>query len=97
MPLPCNGPCWTARCGSLRAAGRRTETPEGEACRPWVMDLLTAFGLHAVTAMLICYALEDRSHWFSLAFGGLWRPVFVWRALDGRRHVRAGRHPFPHL
>jgi hypothetical protein len=25
------------------------------------MDLLTAFGLFAVTAMLVCYALEDRS------------------------------------
>jgi hypothetical protein len=34
------------------------------------MDALTAFGLFAVTAMLICYALEDRSHWFGLAFAG---------------------------
>ena len=32
------------------------------------MDALTAFGLFAVTAMLVCYALEDRSHWFSLTF-----------------------------
>lgn len=32
------------------------------------MDLLTAFGLFAVTAMLVCYALEDRSRWFVLAF-----------------------------
>jgi hypothetical protein len=32
------------------------------------MDELTAFGLFAVTAMLVCYALEDRSHWFILAF-----------------------------
>ena len=32
------------------------------------MDGLTLFGLFAVTAMLICYALEDRSHWFILAF-----------------------------
>jgi hypothetical protein len=32
------------------------------------MDALTAFGLFAVSAMLICYALEDRSHWFVLAF-----------------------------
>ena len=32
------------------------------------MDALTAFGLFAVTAMLVCYALEDRSHWFVLAF-----------------------------
>jgi hypothetical protein len=32
------------------------------------MDGLTLFGLFAVTAMLLCYALEDRSHWFILAF-----------------------------
>ena len=31
------------------------------------MDALSLFGLFAVTAMLLCYALEDRSHWF-LAF-----------------------------
>jgi hypothetical protein len=29
---------------------------------------LAAFGLLAVTAMLVCYALEDRSPWFTLAF-----------------------------
>lgn len=34
------------------------------------MDGLTAFGLFAVSAMLICYALEDRSPWFVLAFAG---------------------------
>ncbi len=32
------------------------------------MDALTAFGLFAVTAMLIFYALEDHSHWAILAF-----------------------------
>jgi hypothetical protein len=32
------------------------------------MDGLTAFGLVSVTAMLICYALEDHSPWFTLAF-----------------------------
>jgi len=32
------------------------------------MDRLTLFGLFAVTAMLICYAPENRSHWFILAF-----------------------------
>jgi hypothetical protein len=31
---------------------------------------LTAFGLFAVTAMLVCYALEKRSRWFILAFAG---------------------------
>jgi len=33
-----------------------------------VVDALTLFGLIAVTAMLVCYALEKRSHWFILAF-----------------------------
>lgn len=32
------------------------------------MNLLTLFGLFAVTAMLVFYALEDRSPWFILAF-----------------------------
>lgn len=32
------------------------------------MDHLTVFGLIAVTAMLVTYALEDRSPWFILAF-----------------------------
>jgi len=32
------------------------------------MDSLTLFGLFAVTAMLPCYALEDRSSWFILGF-----------------------------
>ena len=32
------------------------------------MDTLTAFGLLAVTAMLITYAFETRSPWFTLAF-----------------------------
>ena len=32
------------------------------------MTPLTLFGLFAVTAMLICYALEARSSWFILAF-----------------------------
>ena len=34
------------------------------------MDKLTAFGLFAVTAMLVFYALEQRSRWFILAFAG---------------------------
>jgi hypothetical protein len=32
------------------------------------VDWLSAFGLFAVTAMLACYALEDRSAAFVLAF-----------------------------
>lgn len=34
------------------------------------MDSLTVFGLIAVSAMLLFYALEDRSPWFVLAFAG---------------------------
>lgn len=29
---------------------------------------LTLFGLFAVSAMLVCYAFEKRSHWFVLGF-----------------------------
>jgi hypothetical protein len=32
------------------------------------VDGLSLFGLFAVTAMLVCYALEDRSPFFVLAF-----------------------------
>jgi hypothetical protein len=32
------------------------------------MDWLTAFGLFAVTAMMVCYTLEQRSAWFTLGF-----------------------------
>jgi hypothetical protein len=32
------------------------------------MSGLTAFGLFAVTAMVVCYAFENRSRWFVLAF-----------------------------
>lgn len=34
------------------------------------LDALTVFGLVAVGAMLIFYALEERSPWFVLAFAG---------------------------
>ena len=34
------------------------------------MDILTLFGVVAVSAMMVFYALEDRSHWFVLAFAG---------------------------
>lgn len=34
------------------------------------MDPLTIFGLFAVTAMLVFYALEKRGHSFILAFAG---------------------------
>jgi membrane protein YdbS with pleckstrin-like domain len=36
------------------------------------MDRLTAFGLIAVSAMLVCYAFEDRSPWWVLGFAVAW-------------------------
>ncbi len=35
-----------------------------------MLDLLTSFGLLAVTLMLVFYALEKRSPWYTLAFAG---------------------------
>lgn len=35
-----------------------------------MLDALSLFGLAAVSAMLLFYALEERSHWFVLAFAG---------------------------
>jgi len=32
------------------------------------VTLLSAFGLFAVSMMLVCYALEDRSPWFVFGF-----------------------------
>ena len=34
----------------------------------WPMKPLDIFGLFSVTAMLVCYALENRSSWFIAAF-----------------------------
>jgi hypothetical protein len=34
------------------------------------MSPLTLFGLFAVSAMLVCYALESKSPWITLAFAG---------------------------
>lgn len=35
-----------------------------------MLDPLSLFGLVAVSAMLLFYTLEERSHWFVLAFAG---------------------------
>ena len=32
------------------------------------MDALTWFGLLSLSGMLVCYALEHRSHWYALGF-----------------------------
>ena len=47
------------------------------------MDGLTLFGLIAVTAMLVCYAFENRSHWFVLAFAGACLLSSVYGFLQG--------------
>jgi len=47
------------------------------------MDALSLFGLFAVTAMLVAYALEDRSHWFILAFAGACALGSVYGLLQG--------------
>jgi hypothetical protein len=68
---------------------------------------LTLFGLVAVTAMLIFYSLEARSHWFVLAFAfacglgsaygflqGAWPfgiVEAVWAVVAGRRWIKRRR------
>src|SRR5258708_506327 len=55
------------------------------------MNGLTLFGLFAVTAMLVTYALEDRSPWFILAFAAACGLGSVYGFLQGRLAVRADR------
>ena len=47
------------------------------------MDALTAFGLVAVTAMLVCYACESRSPWYVLGFAGACTLGSVYGFLQG--------------
>jgi len=47
------------------------------------MDRLSLFGLFAVCAMLLCYALEDRSPRFVLAFAGACALGSVYGFLQG--------------
>jgi hypothetical protein len=47
------------------------------------MDGLTIFGLIAVSAMLLFYALEDRSPWFVLAFAAACALASVYGFLQG--------------
>ena len=47
------------------------------------MSGLTLFGLFAVTAMLVCYALEARSHWFVLGFAAACALGSVYGFLQG--------------
>jgi hypothetical protein len=48
-----------------------------------VINRLTAFGLFAVTAMLVTYALEARSRWFILAFAAACALGSVYGFLQG--------------
>jgi hypothetical protein len=48
-----------------------------------MFDPLTLFGLFAVTAMLITYALEDKSAWFILAFAGSCGLASIYGFLQG--------------
>jgi hypothetical protein len=47
------------------------------------MDPLTLFGLFAVSAMLLSYTLEDRSHWFIFAFAAACALGSVYGFLQG--------------
>ena len=47
------------------------------------MDGLTLFGLAAVSAMLVCYALEDRNAGFVLAFAASCALASVYGFLQG--------------
>lgn len=47
------------------------------------MDALSLFGLFAVTAMLVFYALEDRSPWSVLAFAAACALGSVYGFLQG--------------
>jgi hypothetical protein len=47
------------------------------------MDALSLFGLFAVTAMLVCYALEDRNRLFILGFAAAPPPGSAYGFLQG--------------
>jgi presenilin-like A22 family membrane protease len=47
------------------------------------LDALTWFGLAAVSAMLLCYALESRSHWYVLGFAAACAAGSVYGVLQG--------------
>jgi len=47
------------------------------------MTALTTLGLFSVVAMLVCYALEERSPWFVLAFAGACALGSVYGFLQG--------------
>ena len=48
-----------------------------------MLDALTLFGLFAVTAMLVFYALEDHSPWYILAFAAACALASIYGFLQG--------------
>jgi hypothetical protein len=62
---------------SINAAPAATPGDSG------AVTALTLFGLFAVIAMLVFYALEDRSPWFILAFAGACALASVYGFLQG--------------
>jgi hypothetical protein len=48
-----------------------------------MMDCLTLFGLIAISAMLVFYALEDRGPWYVLAFAGACTMASLYGFLQG--------------
>ena len=59
------------------------------------MEALTAFGLATVTAMLVFYALEDRSPWFILAFAGACALGSIYGFLQGAWPSASSRQSGP--
>jgi hypothetical protein len=47
------------------------------------VDSLSAFGLLAVTAMVVCYAFEHSGHWFLLGFAAACALGSVYGFLQG--------------
>jgi hypothetical protein len=47
------------------------------------LNRLTLFGFFAVTAMVVTYALENRSHWFVLGFASACALASVYGFLQG--------------
>jgi len=47
------------------------------------MDRLSLFGLAAVFAMLVMYALEERSRWYTLGFSGACALASIYGFLQG--------------
>ena len=51
------------------------------------LDGLTLFGLLSLSAMLVFYALEHRSHWFVLAFAAGCVAASAYGFLQGAWHI----------